>query len=843
MQEPSKTNQELFGEIALLKQRIQELEISKVECKQENDALRESEEIYRILLSESPDPTFSFTPEGQYRYVNRAFAEGVGKPVEDIIGKSIWDIFPKDEADKRFASLSQVFRTGDEKVIEVRVPCVDGDRYYMTTITPIKDAKGKILSAICSSKDITDRKRVEEALHSSETKFRTLFNSTSDAVMLLDEKNFLDCNKATLAIFGCATRKEFCKKHPAELSPSQQPCGTDSIVLANRMIAEAMGKGSIHFEWMHKRNDTGETFTADVLLTAMELDGKRIVQAVVRDITERKQAEEKSQNMLILLQILINTIPSPIFRKDINGRYQGCNKEFENYTGFRREDIIGKSVHDLYPKDVADKYHEMDLALFREPGRQIYEYPIIYADGERHDVVVNKATYFNADGTLGGIVGVMVDITERKQAEFKREAALKELRESEAKFRLLFNSGKDYVAVHLMGKDGQPMNFVQVNDAACEKLGYTREEMLNLSPQDIDAADSSERMPELIKKLFGNKQVLFETEMLSKNGHRIPMEVSVNLFQLDDNQATMCVARDITERKQVEQDLANRLIFQQTLIDTIPHPIFFKNEVGRFVGCNRAYEREFGITRDYMIGKTVLDLEYLPIDERQRFQDEDMMVIREAGRKSYEMPIVYADDQTHMTLYSVDGFTLADGNPGGLIGMLVDISERKKAEDELAKYREGLEKMVEERTRELEGKTKTLEEVNIALKVLLQHREEDKKELEDRFVMNVNNLIIPFAEKMKNTNLDERQLAYLDIIETHLKDITSSMIKKFNQLNLTPTEVEVAALIKEGKATKEIAKIMGTAASSIDTHRNNIRKKLGISMKNVNLRSHLQSFN
>jgi PAS domain S-box-containing protein len=136
-----------------------------------------------------------------------------------------------------------------------------------------------------------------------------------------------------------------------------------------------------------------------------------------------------------------------------------------------------------------------------------------------------------------------------------------------------------------------------------------------------------------------------------------------------------------SERKQVEKEaLTNRLIFQQTLIDTIPHPIFFKDVGGRFVGCNRAYEREFGITRAYMIGKTVLDLDYLPIDERQRFQEEDMRAIREVGRYSYELPIVYADGQIHMTLYSVDGFTLADGKPGGLIGMLVDITERKRAE-------------------------------------------------------------------------------------------------------------------------------------------------------------------
>ena len=204
---------------------------------------------------------------------------------------------------------------------------------------------------------------------------------------------------------------------------------------------------------------------------------------------------------------------------------------------------------------------------------------------------------------------------------------------------------------------------------------------------------------------------------------------------------------------------------------------------------------------------------------------------------------VYADGQTHITLYSVDGFTLADGNPGGLIGMLVDISERKKAEDELVKYREGLEQLVAERTQELRDKTQTLEEVNIALKVLLQHREEDKKDLEDRFVMNVKNLILPYAEKLKRTHLDERQLAYLGVMETNLTDITSSLIKKMHHFNFTPTEIEVASLIKEGKSTKEITSVMGIAKSSVDTHRNNIRKKLGIRMEKVNLRSHLQSFN
>jgi PAS domain S-box-containing protein len=236
-----------------------------------------------------------------------------------------------------------------------------------------------------------------------------------------------------------------------------------------------------------------------------------------------------------------------------------------------------------------------------------------------------------------------------------------------------------------------------------------------------------------------------------------------------------------------------------------------------------------------------------------RVHPDDRSIVQEALKKASETAqgtesmIEYrtiCHDGSYLWV-ELSGKTVWNNQTGKMeiIATVRNINDRKQAEVELTKYRERLEQLVEERTQDLENKTKAHEEVNIALKVLLQHREEDKKDLENRIVTNVNNLIIPFAEKMKNTNLDERQQTYLGIIETHLKDITSPMITKFNQLNLTPTEVEIASLIKEGKATKEIANIMGTATSSIDTHRNNIRKKLGISKENVNLRSYLQSFN
>jgi len=149
-----------------------------------------------------------------------------------------------------------------------------------------------------------------EALRRSETKFHTLYDSTRDAVMLLDTKGFFDCNPAALVMFGCATREDFCSKHPADVSPPTQPDGTDSLTRANQGIAAALKKGTDRFEWMHQRVDTGETFPAEVLLSAMELDGKPVLQAVVRDITVRKQNEAERDVLIHDLQEALANVKS-----------------------------------------------------------------------------------------------------------------------------------------------------------------------------------------------------------------------------------------------------------------------------------------------------------------------------------------------------------------------------------------------------------------------------------------------------------------------------------------------------------------------------------------------------
>ena len=200
----------------------------------------------------NPNPVLELSASGEINYFNQA----AGAKAHEMGRETPAQMLPPNTP----AMVRECLASGTPKV---RVETQIGARVISWSFFPVKFNN----TVHCYAGDITERRQSEEALRRSETKFRTLYDSTGDAVMLLDEKGFFDCNPATLAMFGCATREEFCSKHPADVSPPIQPDGTDSLTLANQQIATAMEKGSHHFEWMHKRADTGEPFPADVLLS------------------------------------------------------------------------------------------------------------------------------------------------------------------------------------------------------------------------------------------------------------------------------------------------------------------------------------------------------------------------------------------------------------------------------------------------------------------------------------------------------------------------------------------------------------------------------------------------
>jgi two-component system sensor histidine kinase/response regulator len=175
------------------------------------------------------------------------------------------------------------------------------------------------------------------------------------------------------------------------------------------------------------------------------------------------------------------------------------------------------------------------------------------------------------------------------------------------------------------------------------------------------------------------------------------LERSLNtsrLLEATQNQAEQLQQQAVQLQAQTQdleanqQALRNQSAFQEALIDTIPYPIFYKGPYARFLGVNRAYEQTFGIKRGQLLGKLVLDLDYLPLADRQAYQAEDEQVIAEAAQVRHELSMIFADGQSHQVLYFVSGFRQADGSPGGLIGTFVDISEQKAAERALQQAKE-----------------------------------------------------------------------------------------------------------------------------------------------------------
>jgi diguanylate cyclase (GGDEF)-like protein/PAS domain S-box-containing protein len=170
---------------------LHQLKIVQTENNQTIKALREDIEKYRMLLDESSDPIFMFYKDGRYRYVNKAFAEGVGMDVNEIIEQSIWDVFSRDEAEKRYAVVKWVFENAETRVVEVCVPRTYGDHYYLTTVKPILDDHGNVEYAVCISKEITERKRMEQEL---------IYISNHDLLTRLYNRNFFDSELSRLQV-------------------------------------------------------------------------------------------------------------------------------------------------------------------------------------------------------------------------------------------------------------------------------------------------------------------------------------------------------------------------------------------------------------------------------------------------------------------------------------------------------------------------------------------------------------------------------------------------------------------------------------------------------------------
>ncbi|NOQ77374.1 MAG: EAL domain-containing protein [Methylococcaceae bacterium] len=293
---------------------------------------------------------------------------------------------------------------------ELEFVCKDGQHIWV-------DIRGSILHKETNESlwvfvDVTERKLAELTSIAAETKFKALFDSTNDAVMLIGETNFIDGNSAALKLFGCSTVEEFRSKSLADLSPLDQPCGTNSATLANQWIELALQHGKQRFEWVHKRADTNETFQADVLMSAVEINDKSLVQAAVRDISEQKRIEANLRIAATAFEsqegMMVTDADSVIIR---------VNKAFTTITGYKAEEVIGNK-----PSILSSERH--DACFYDDMWQTInstdYWEGEIWSKRKNDEIYPEKLTITavkNSAGIVINYVGTLTDITQSKQAE------------------------------------------------------------------------------------------------------------------------------------------------------------------------------------------------------------------------------------------------------------------------------------------------------------------------------------------------------------------------------------------------------------------------------------------
>jgi PAS domain-containing protein/DNA-binding CsgD family transcriptional regulator len=501
----------------------------------------------------------------------------------------------------------------------------------------------------------------------------------------------------------------------------------------------------------------------------------------------------------------------------------------------------------------------------------------------------------NSQGTLVGAVETLEDITEQKLAEEALKVSERQLYEIleaspipafviDQEHQVIFwNRALEELSsirdVDIIGTDQhwrafygskRPCMADLIIDGKLEEISKWYAEKGSKSRLIEDAYEATDYFPELGD---GGKWLRFTAAAIRNSSGSLIGAVET--------------LEDITQRMTAEESLKEHERRLESIIQGSPIPTFVIGKDHRVLYWNRALEELSRIRAEEMIGTR---------DQWRAFYSEprpcmaDLLVdatVKAISQwyggkysksklleRSYEVIDFFPElgDSGRWLRFTAAAIRDSKGKMVGAVETLEDITERKRSEIALQKAHDELEQRVEERTmdllqfseslkteiverkeadkklrkreRELKIKSSNLQEVNTAMKVLLDQREQDRREVEEMVLNNVKELLLPYLEKLKKTKLADLQLAHIRVIETNLDNIISPFLRNLHSkyLNLTPKETRVATLVKEGHTTKEIADLLGMSIAAVEFHRNNIRRKLGICNKKANLVSHLASF-
>jgi PAS domain S-box-containing protein len=454
------------------------------------------------------------------------------------------------------------------------------------------------------------------------------------------------------------------------------------------------------------------------------------------------------------------------------------------------------------------------------------------------------------------------ELTKKVKALEKTESAL---RESEELYRNLFENAP--VGIGIADRNG---NLIDFNQAILKPGEYTPEDISrikNIRKLYYDKNARSDVLARLKKQGFVDRA---EVQFRRKDGQPYNCLLSLRPITYKEKPCTQATVQDVTRLKEIEKMLwASRERFE-SLVETTSDWIWEVDRTGAYIFSNQKVKDILGYDRHEVIGKRFFD--FMPPHEARKVAKSFLKFSK--SREAFSgLENINLHKDGHEVVLETSGVPIFDdyGEYLGYRGIDRDITKRKLAGQVLEQVNAELESRVEARTadlikanrqlkeeiaerqqaeralkkreKELKKNTIQLQELNSALKVLLMKKDEDKIDLEEKMVSNVRELVFPYLIKLDNGKLPDKEKAFVNIIESNLKDIMSPFARSLTSkyLGLTPTEIQVANLIKQGKTTKDIADLSNLSPRTIEFHRDNIRTKLGIKNKKVNLRTHLLS--
>jgi PAS domain S-box-containing protein len=374
--------------------------------------------------------------------------------------------------------------------------------------------------------------------------------------------------------------------------------------------------------------------------------------------------------------------------------------------------------------------------------------------------------------------------------------------------------------------------FTFANRTGFECFGYRPEELAgHVSALDFFISEDRPRLRRNIQRILDGEPIAgSEYTALKKDGRTFPVIISANaIVEGGKTSGLRGVIIDITEIKRTHDLLRESEARYHDLLETMSEGFAIVNAKTVLTYVNIRLCDMLGYAFDEMVGKKVA---WFLDAENKRILLENYKKRRKGGSDSYELTWTRRDGTPIATIMSPQPVHGEGGRFIGSYSVITDVTLLKKTEASL-----------KQRERQLEDQTRFLEEANTALRVLLKKREEDKDALEERMLSNVRDLVQPYLEKLKNTRLSERQKTYLEILDAHLTELTApfahTLTRAFQQL--TPSEIQVATLIRSGNTTKQTAEILGLSLRTVEFHRDNIRKKVGLKGCKTNLRSFLIS--